>query len=160
MSDDQGDAEFEASLAGLGDGPQNGAGGAAAGGTDRALDEVRRTVEDLATRVGADVGEDLAQIRGALDRIEARLGTERGTLVEQQLDKGLRQLNEEIAREQLTEDDDPEGRLQTQLILQARLVEQRAHSLEVKANITTPMPRNPTKLSIPPRVPSSRPKMR
>lgn len=83
MSDDQGDAEFEASLAGLGDGPQNGAGGAAAGGTDRALDEVRRTVEDLATRVGADVGEDLAQIRGALDRIEARLGTERGTLVEQ-----------------------------------------------------------------------------
>lgn len=83
MSDDQGDAEFEAGLAGLGDGPQNGAGGAAAGGTDRALGEVRRTVEDLATRVGADVGEDLAQIRGALDRIEARLGTERGTLVEQ-----------------------------------------------------------------------------
>ncbi len=85
MSDDQGDAEFEASLAGLGENrTRTGAGGerdASRGGLDQLLDgqaqldeqlteslrrfgeTVERQIQDLASRMGAGFREDLAQIR-------------------------------------------------------------------------------------------------
>jgi len=72
MSDDQGDAEFEAGLAGLGrrqpPTPRTGA-----GGTDRALEELRAGIDELASRSGADVRDELAQIRTRLESVEQRL---------------------------------------------------------------------------------------
>jgi len=71
MSDDQGDAEFEASLAGIEQAPAPRADAGAGGGTAE-LRDLRATVEELARRMGAGFREDLAQIRAIAASVAER----------------------------------------------------------------------------------------
>lgn len=75
MSDEQGDAEFEADLAGIPQGasPAAGAPSAPVAGTDaRAVQELRDAIEELARRMGAGFREDLAQIRAIATAVADR----------------------------------------------------------------------------------------
>lgn len=85
MSDDQGDAEFEASLAGIDEGRQHAA-AAPAGSASRELAELRATIEALAARMGAGFREDLAQIRAIATSV-----------AERDLTDDVRALHQEIA---------------------------------------------------------------
>lgn len=69
MSDDQGDAEFEASLAGIDQGAPGPAAAPPPADTQRALAGLRADVEELARRMGAGFREDLAQIRAIVTAI-------------------------------------------------------------------------------------------
>ena len=73
------------------------------------------------------------QIRN--DRIDKYVGKLHDEeLQQQELDLRLRQTAEALMRMQLTNDDDPDGKLTRQLQKQAKLLAQRAHMLSGKAN--------------------------
>ena len=73
------------------------------------------------------------QIRN--DRIDKYVGKLHDEeLQQQELDLRLRQTAEALMRRQLTNDDDPDGKLTRQLQKQAKLLAQRAHMLSGKAN--------------------------